>query len=64
VVDIAGFKIPSSSPVFRSLLAVHVPLGLLAAVTDAVAMFAEKQRSGHKEPARSTSGVSWHLSRP
>jgi hypothetical protein len=45
--EIAGFDIPSGSPVFLSLLAIHVPVGLLAVVTGAVAMFAEKHRGGH-----------------
>lgn len=47
MVEIAGFNIPSNSPVFLSLLAVHVPFGLLAVVTGAVAMFADKRRGSH-----------------
>ena len=45
--EIAGFEIPSDSPVFLSILAFHVPVGVLAAVTGAVAMFMEKRRGGH-----------------
>jgi len=46
-VEIGGFEIPSDSPVFLSILAIHVPVGMLAAVTGAVAMFMEKRRGGH-----------------
>ena len=45
--EIAGFEIPSDSPVFLSILAIHVPVGVLAVVTGAVAMFMEKRRGGH-----------------
>jgi hypothetical protein len=43
----AGIEIPSDSPAFLSILAIHVPLGLLAVVTGAVAMLKEKRRGGH-----------------
>ncbi len=46
-VEVAVFEIPSDSPVFLSMLAIHVPMGLLAVVTGAAAMFAEKRRGGH-----------------
>jgi len=46
-VEIGGFEIPSESPVFLSILAIHVPVGVLAVVTGAVAMFMEKRRGGH-----------------
>jgi primosomal protein N' len=46
-VQIAGIEIPSDSPAFLAILAVHVPLGLLAVVTGAVAMLKEKRRGGH-----------------
>ena len=45
--EIAGFEIPSESPVFLSILAVHVPIGLLAVVTGAGAMLREKRRGAH-----------------
>ena len=45
--EIGGFEIPSESPVFLSILAIHVPVGVLAVVTGAVAMFMEKRRGGH-----------------
>lgn len=45
--EIAGFEIPSDSPVFLSILAVHVPLGLLAVVTGAAAMLRKKGRGAH-----------------
>jgi hypothetical protein len=46
-VEIAGIEIPSDSPAFLSILAIHVPLGLLAVVTGAIAMLKEKRRGGH-----------------
>ena len=45
--DIAGIEIPSESPLFLAVLAIHVPIALLAVVTGAVAMFAEKRRGVH-----------------
>ena len=45
--EIAGIEIPSDSPAFLSILAIHVPLGLLAVVTGAIAMLKEKRRGGH-----------------
>jgi hypothetical protein len=44
---IAGFEIPSDSPVFLAILAVHVPIGVLAVVTGAAAMLKEKRRGAH-----------------
>lgn len=44
---IAGFEIPSDSPAFLAILAVHVPLGLLAVVTGVAAMLKGKRRGGH-----------------
>jgi hypothetical protein len=46
-VEIGSFEIPSESPVFLSILAIHVLFGVLAVVTGAVAMFVEKRRGGH-----------------
>ncbi len=45
--EIRGFEIPSDSPLFLSIRAIHVPVGLLAVITGAVAMFMEKHRGGH-----------------
>lgn len=45
--EIAGIEIPSDSPAFLSIVAIHVPLGLLAVVTGAIAMLKEKRRGGH-----------------
>lgn len=45
--EIAGFAIPSNSPVFLAILAIHVPLGLSAVVTGAAAMLREKRRGAH-----------------
>lgn len=44
---IAGLEIPSDSPVFLSILAIHVPMGLLAVVTGIAAMLKEKRRGAH-----------------
>jgi hypothetical protein len=46
-VEVVGFEIPSESPVFLALLAIHVPIGLLAVVAGAAAMLAEKRRGWH-----------------
>jgi uncharacterized membrane protein len=46
-VEIAGFAIPSESPLFISILAVHIPLGLSAVVAGAAAMLREKGRGAH-----------------
>ena len=45
--EIGGFEIPSDSPMFLAILAIHVPVGVLAVVTGAVAMFMEKRRGAH-----------------
>ena len=44
---IAGIEVPSGSPVFLSILAIHVPTGLLTVVAGALAMFKEKARGAH-----------------
>jgi len=46
-VQIGGLEIPSDSPVFPAILAIHVSAGVLAAATGAVAMLMEKRRGGH-----------------
>lgn len=45
--NVAGIEIPSDSPVFLGILAVHVPLGLVAVVTGVTAMVQEKRRGAH-----------------
>jgi hypothetical protein len=47
VLTAAGFDVPSDSPIFLAILAVHVPLGLLAVVTGVVAMLKDKRRGAH-----------------
>lgn len=44
---IIGFDLQSNSPVFLAVLAVHVPIGLAAVVTGAIAMLSEKHRGRH-----------------
>jgi hypothetical protein len=44
---IAGFEIPSHSPVFLTILAIHVPLGLAAVVAGIAAMLSQKGRGRH-----------------
>ncbi len=44
---IAGFDLPSDSPLFLSLLAVYVTIGLTAVITGAVAMLSEKRCGRH-----------------
>ena len=46
--EVAGFEIPSESPVFLAVLAIHVPIGLLAVVAGAAAMLAGKRPGRHK----------------
>jgi len=46
-VEIAGFEIPSDSPLFLAIQAIHVPVGVLTVVTGAVAIFLEKRPGGH-----------------
>ena len=46
---IAGISIPSTDPVFLSVVALHIALGLLAVVTGAVAMLSRKQRGPHPD---------------
>jgi uncharacterized membrane protein len=43
----AGIEIPSSDPVFLAIVGVHIPLGLVAVVTGAIAMLSNKGRGRH-----------------
>ena len=45
--SVAGFELPSDSPVFLAILAVHVPIGLGAVVTGIGAMLSGKRRGRH-----------------
>lgn len=45
--NVAGFEIPSDSPLFLGIVAVHVPLGLAAVVAGIGAMLSEKRRGRH-----------------
>ena len=47
--EIAGIVIPSDSPLFLGILAVHVPLGLACVITGLVAMFSRKGRGRHAD---------------
>ena len=46
-ITIAGIVIPTSDPIFLSVLAVHVPAGLTCVVAGAVAMLSKKKRGNH-----------------
>ena len=45
--DLLGIPVPSASPVFLGLVAVHVVFGLLAVVSGAGAMLSRKRRGRH-----------------
>jgi hypothetical protein len=44
---IVGLDLPSDSPLFLSVLSVHVLFGLTCVVLGIVAMLSEKRRSAH-----------------
>jgi hypothetical protein len=44
---IAGIEVPSTDPFFLAIVAIHVPLGLIAVVTGALAMSSNKARGRH-----------------
>jgi hypothetical protein len=46
-VVVLGIPIPSSSPVFLAIIAVHVAAGLVCSVTGVIAMLAPKQSGRH-----------------
>jgi hypothetical protein len=46
-VIVAGIEIPSSDPVFLTVVAVHVVLGVASTITGAVAMLSPKQHGRH-----------------
>ena len=45
--NIAGIHIPSTSPIFLAIVALHVLLGLACVLTGAVAMLSPKQQGRH-----------------
>src|ERR1700726_1872822 len=47
ITDIAGIEIPSTNPVFLTVVGVHVLLGLTCVVTGAIAMLSEKRAGRH-----------------
>jgi len=47
ITTVAGIAIPSTDPVFLSIVAIHVPLGILCVVTGAIAMLSEKGPGRH-----------------
>jgi hypothetical protein len=46
-ITIAGIFIPTNDPLFLTVLAFHVPAGLVCVVTGVVAMLSRKQRGNH-----------------
>jgi hypothetical protein len=47
ITDVAGIDIPSTNPVFLTIVGVHVLLGLACVVTGAVAMLSQKRAGRH-----------------
>lgn len=47
ITTIAGIEIPSTDPVFLSIVAIHIPLGVLCVVTGAIAMLSAKGPGRH-----------------
>jgi uncharacterized membrane protein len=45
--NVAGIEVPSASPIFLTIVAVHVLLGLACVITGAVAMLSPKRRGRH-----------------
>ena len=46
-INIAGIEVPSNSPLFLTILAVHVLLALVCVITGIVAMLSKKQSGRH-----------------
>jgi hypothetical protein len=44
---VAGIEIPSTDPVFLTIVGIHVPLGLACVVVGVIAMLSEKRRGRH-----------------
>jgi hypothetical protein len=47
ITDIAGIEIPSTNPVFLTVVGIHILLGLACVITGAIAMLSEKRRGRH-----------------
>ena len=47
ITDIAGIEIPSTNPVFLSVVGVHILLGLACVITGAIAMLSQKRAGRH-----------------
>ena len=47
ITDIAGIEIPSTNPVFLTVVGVHILLGLACVVTGAIAMLSGKRAGRH-----------------
>jgi len=47
ITDIAGIEIPSTNPVFLTVVGVHILLGLACVITGAIAMLSEKRAGRH-----------------
>jgi hypothetical protein len=45
--NVAGIEVPSTSPIFLTIVAIHVLLGLACVITGAVAMLSPKRRGRH-----------------
>ena len=49
ITTIAGISVPSTDPLFLSIVAVHVTLGLIATVAGAIAMLSPKRPGRHPQ---------------
>ncbi len=47
ITDIAGIEIPSTNPVFLTVVGIHILLGLACTVTGAIAMLSPKREGRH-----------------
>jgi hypothetical protein len=47
ITTVAGITVPSADPLFLSIVALHVPLGLLAATAGAIALLSPKRPGRH-----------------
>lgn len=45
--DVAGIQVPSNSPIFLAIVALHVLLGLVAVLSGAIAMLSPKRHGRH-----------------
>jgi hypothetical protein len=47
ITNVAGIEIPSTDPIFLTVVGVHVLLGLACVVTGAIAMLSQKRPARH-----------------